>query len=65
MDGTTIERLNEALVEVGGIDGFNAVMDGIEEKADRETDELWALTEGGLKGDTLTEAESAIIWMTN
>lgn len=62
MDGTTIDRLNEALAEVGGIDGFIAVMGGIEEKVDRETDELWALTEGGLDGESLTDAESLIIW---
>jgi hypothetical protein len=65
MDGATIDQLNEALAEVGGIDGFNAVWDKAWEDAGRKTDELWALTEGGPNSEDLTEAESLIVWDGN
>jgi hypothetical protein len=62
MEGT-IDQLIEVLAEVGGIEGFNAAMAEVNEIAGRETDELWALTEGAERGsDDLTEAESLIIW---
>lgn len=62
MDCTTIDQLNEALAEVGGIDGFNAVWDKAWDDSGRETDELWALTEAGPNAEDLTEAESLIVW---